>query len=699
MRHYTAQSTSRVVVCCLIVGLVAAACYAASPERIETPPLTVTSTAAEDALLSRMLTPRAEIRLGCARADTDRLMRRASQRSLSYTLTALTSGIVEYVFPLHGLFRRGDELARLYDPELLGDLARARRLSAAADVSPLTIAATQRRPDPQPAAQEAEPADTPAQSEPSDAPDQAGAPPQPEQPAPEIDFDFPANMREQQALRDQAALTARLVSSAGTELREALDQLNAAREELEQRRKLLAEGVLSEQAMRPALEREERAQTQYEQAEAVLLEAQAGYDRLAERIGELERDAAAAHEAMRRARERRARRAERAAEGTADETPEVELRRAEAEDDEPETAPAPPQRLVREVHELAAPRWDDVSADAPGMISEVLAPEGSLVEPGDDLLRIANIQLARLTARIAAEHVPRFHVGRAVSVHFADYPETAFEGWVASLDRARDSDEIEVELLVVCDRRSSGADPYPELRRMTLEAGVGEEKVPSRTLEPVLEPPASARTELQLQRIFPTVGPAEQYAARVTEPRVPRDDRFTGRLSLQTLPRYVDDPQSVQSERMAALREWRESYIDGMTTTVLDDGTALTFPAEGEVSRAVRAMLDGRVSHRPHLCAGTMREALGWGLGDAHQWARRLPRMGFVAREDGLPRPGDILVWPFTYGPSRSQHIGIAVRQGRRLMLLSNLDGRLGTSEIPGGYIAFHQPETTDATS
>jgi hypothetical protein len=129
-----------------------------------------------------------------------------------------------------------------------------------------------------------------------------------------------------------------------------------------------------------------------------------------------------------------------------------------------------------------------------------------------------------------------------------------------------------------------------------------------------------------------------------------------------------------------------------MTTTMLDDGPCISYPAEGDVSDAVRMMLEGEVSHRPNLCALTMREALGWGLGDAHQWATRLPRVGYVPREDGLPRPGDILVWPFTYGPDRSQHIGFAVRQGRKLMLLSNLSGRLGTTEILDGYIAFYKP-------
>jgi len=85
-------------------------------------------------------------------------------------------------------------------------------------------------------------------------------------------------------------------------------------------------------------------------------------------------------------------------------------------------------------------------------------------------------------------------------------------------------------------------------------------------------------------------------------------------------------------------------------------------------------------------------EALGWGLGDAADWADGLPRKGYKLREDGLCRPGDILVWPFTYGPRRNQHVGIAVLQGGRMMTLSNSAGRLGTDEILPGYLAFHKP-------
>ncbi|MGC9317691.1 MAG: CHAP domain-containing protein, partial [Armatimonadota bacterium] len=87
----------------------------------------------------------------------------------------------------------------------------------------------------------------------------------------------------------------------------------------------------------------------------------------------------------------------------------------------------------------------------------------------------------------------------------------------------------------------------------------------------------------------------------------------------------------------------------------------LAFPVGAETAPAIRRMARGEVSAAPNRCAGTMREALGWGLGDAHQWTS-LPSRGYWARPPGATaHPGDIVVWPFTYGRRNSQHIGIAV--------------------------------------
>jgi len=727
MNHTIAQLT-RVTACAVCLVLLAAAvCHAAPPQPDQPAAIDTTSSdvatpsadakansrAAEDELLERMLTPTAEIRLGPGAADTERLMRRSIGASLLYTVRSAWRGIVEYLFPPHGLFRGDDALARVYDPELLADLERARQLMATADVSPLTIAVSpRRRVEEEPRAEddaetgaEATAGTTPPPDPTADEAAGLAAAPAPSPPPLEIDFDFVANEAQQAELREKAALAGEVVSATMTGVREALDALNAAREETAQRRELLEAGVLADGAVRPAEERLESALAGWEAAEGELIEAQAGYDRLAERIARLEEEAAAAHFAIRQARETRAREATRRAEAEQAESEEpsapprpVELRRAEEPAERAESADSARARsypMAREVTELAAPRWQELTADAAGLVSDILAPQGTLVEAGDELLRVANLQLAQLTACVTLGDLPEFRVGRAVTVCFDDYPEVVFQGWVASIGPATAQDAAEVELLVVCDSGPFTDDPYLALRWMTLQAGVGETKVASTALEAVREPPPSAEIELQLLEIFPTIGPRDAYTQRVTEPQVPRRDRYTGRLRLTPVPRFAGerDPDSVQARRLAAINQWRESYIDGMATTILDDGTVLTYPADGEIHGAVRAMLGSRVSHRPNLCAATMREALGWGLGDAHHWAARLPRMGYVERADRLPRPGDILVWPFTYGPGRSQHIGIAVRQGRKLMLLSNLGGRLGTSEIVGGYMAFHRPD------
>ena len=114
---------------------------------VTTPPVITApgATVAEDELLEHTLTPQAEIRLGQGKADTTLLMRRSAGRSLLYTIHSAWRGIVEYLFSPFGLFHRADVIARVYDPELLSDLERARELMATADVSPLTIAVARRR--------------------------------------------------------------------------------------------------------------------------------------------------------------------------------------------------------------------------------------------------------------------------------------------------------------------------------------------------------------------------------------------------------------------------------------------------------------------------------------------------------------------------------------------------------------------------
>jgi hypothetical protein len=118
-------------------------------------------------------------------------------------------------------------------------------------------------------------------------------------------------------------------------------------------------------------------------------------------------------------------------------------------------------------------------------------------------------------------------------------------------------------------------------------------------------------------------------------------------------------------------------------------GTKLVFPADGDTADAIHRMARGEVSSDYNYCARTMREALGWGLGDAHDWTA-LPSRGYTQRPSGsAAQPGDIVVWPFTYGSGNSQHIGVAVRTESGMRLLSNLSGDLGLTRLVPGYRAY----------
>jgi len=191
-----------------------------------------------------------------------------------------------------------------------------------------------------------------------------------------------------------------------------------------------------------------------------------------------------------------------------------------------------------------------------------------------------------------------------------------------------------------------------------------------------------------LPLVPPQIGPGQDTVAQV------KDREYVGVVRMGEMGGDSATAHSTpeNASRLAKLRSWRDSFTAGMQTGIFGN-LALTYPRDAEVSRAIERLASGSVSHIPNMCAGTMHEALGWGLGDAAQWLTRLPERGYMPRKDGLARPGDILVWPFTYGPRRNQHIGVAVNQGGKLMLLSNLSGTLGTSELLGGYVAFYRPK------
>jgi len=118
-------------------------------------------------------------------------------------------------------------------------------------------------------------------------------------------------------------------------------------------------------------------------------------------------------------------------------------------------------------------------------------------------------------------------------------------------------------------------------------------------------------------------------------------------------------------------------------------GETVIFSAQAATAGAIRRMAQGQVSSEPNFCARTLREALGWGLGDAAQWVT-LPTRGYRERPAGSnPQPGDILVWPFTFGSRNRQHVGVAVGTSAGPRLLSNLNGRIRLSRLLPGYRAF----------
>jgi len=145
---------------------------------------------------------------------------------------------------------------------------------------------------------------------------------------------------------------------------------------------------------------------------------------------------------------------------------------------------------------------------------------------------------------------------------------------------------------------------------------------------------------------------------------------------------------------LAAYRRPGSPHIERepMTTEYFSSLDAeITFPADSETADAIRRIARHEVTAYYHYCARTMREALGWGLGDAHEWTA-LPDHGYTQRPAGSEaQPGDIVVWPFTYGRSNSQHIGIAVGTRHGTMLLSNLSGRICLSELKPGYRAYYR--------
>jgi hypothetical protein len=344
-----------------------------------------------------------------------------------------------------------------------------------------------------------------------------------------------------------------------------------------------------------------------------------------------------------------------------------------------------------EVKRLAEPRWLEQAAPGDGLVVRQLVPNGSQVQPGTPLLEVANREWARVYSDISTADVANFPKGAPVRVSFDSYPGVTLEGWINDVIPVANQSLARVEMVVVAREGYYDEDTYSSLEWLVLAAPMVEQDRAE-----AMEPAVEERTAFDagyapiyglLPLVPPEFGPGQEKVRQV------EDDEFVGVLRLGELDAATVAAQQKpeQAQKLASLRKWRDSFTAGMTTGIFGN-LVLTYPRDNEVGRAVEKMATAQVTHVPDRCARTMREALGWGLGDAAVWMNRLPERGYRPRADGLARPGDILVWPFTYGPRRSQHIGVTVSQGGKLMLLSNLGGTLGTSELLGGYVAFYKP-------
>jgi len=346
-----------------------------------------------------------------------------------------------------------------------------------------------------------------------------------------------------------------------------------------------------------------------------------------------------------------------------------------------------------EVKRLAAPRWIEQAAPTNGLVVRQLTPPGAQVQPGQPLLEIANRDFAPLYADVAAKYVDQFLRGAPVTITFDDYPGIQLAGWINDVKPAPNG-LARVEMIVLAVEGYFAEDTFASLEWLALAAPLEEPQMPQ--IRPALETkPAAGEKQANIYRLMPLlppeIGPAQDTIL------LAKKKEFVGLIHFgETKPAEakacINNSHNDEAKRLAKLREWRKSFVEGMQTGLFGN-LMLTYPREGEICQAVEKMATGRVSHEPNRCARTLREALGWGLGDAAEWLKRLPERGYRPRPDGLARPGDILVWPFTYGPRRTQHIGIAVSQNGKLMLLSNLNGVLGTSELVGGYVAFYKPK------
>lgn len=592
----------------------------------------------------QLWTPPAEIKLGTGTLAPDLDFALDGQAyGPSYVIKAPCDGVVEYLYSWTGFFSVGQPLIRLYDPQLITDLATAKAVAGKFSAQPFTIAlpGTTQMPFtffPPPTLRAVAPAAALRQP----------APPPPAAVAPTPRATLERTSRP--APSSQATL-----APAQRQLAEAEKRLADTDQELTARRQLQQSGVLAP---------EELTRVETERAQAALA------------VQTARQQVQAAAPAPARSAAAPASRTQ-AALPPLPRVPSV---------------PVVPAELTR----LSTPRWEDVFAPTGGAVLQPLQPPGTVVKKGTPLLKVSNSAWARVRVLTTAQIASRFDRATPLTVNFPALPGLDFVGWATGKHRLPGDERVVVDMILTR--------PQDRFETQSLLLALSYDS-----------PPAQNSTETQLAfgqpratgslagsgRLFgllPTTLVAS--ATRPADPEV--SDSLTGRLALlPAVPRFGPAlcPDPALQARLEQLHTWQRTFVDGLTTAIYDQKMVLSYPREGEMAAAVEKMMKGQVGHDPGYCARTLREALGWGLGDAYQWAIKLPQVGYRAREDGFPRPGDIIVWPFTYGSHHSQHIGVSVLQNGRMMLLSNMEGRLGTSELIGGYIAFYKPAAPPATA
>jgi hypothetical protein len=692
------------------------------------------------------------IRFGPTVSDLGDLVAGLRASTHASVMAADRPGVLEFVCSPDSILPWGTPLFRVYDLDLLGDLARAQEFAALIGSRPFVVAP---RDFPAPltrlgrATVPPPPVLLPALPEPglsapavvlpepivrapaarTEEPARAVQPPPPP-PQPKVEQPDPAAVQAASArlaaAEERVTTRKAALAAAQGDLKSAQQAVAPLRDDVAARRRLLEAGVIARNDVKAAEERLQEAESAASAASGRVAEAQGALD-----AAEAERDAALTG-------------AERAKSTPGASPPPAPPPPAVVSRDKPRLAPPPPPpsrlqapppapaprrvddfpspmvtsppgasaalppppaetfRLAQRGDlpgedswgplpwpaagspELARQRWAETKAPWQCVVSRAMAPQGSIVQKGTPVIELRPTWAARLTAEVAESYVGFCRVGAAVEVEFPTYG-VAYTGWVSRVEptHAPQPPGARVEMLLV--QAATGDRPvYRDLEWMALSSPVTQAQPDPLTYEPG---DSGTPPPTHVAALFPL----PHAAVRCPQP-APPDGQLSGRPALYCSERATAFAQSdpVAQKKLERLREWHDSFIEGMQTTVFpESGLTLTYPRDGEISTAVERLATRRVSHVPNRCAGTLAEALGWGLGDAAMWATGLPERGYRMREDGIARPGDILVWPFTFGARRSQHVGLAVGQAGTVMLLSNLEGVLGTQPLCGGYLAF----------